>query len=699
MASRLPSPTPRDNPSPAIIDGVESTDLPASRKPPGPPPLPGDCDQRVLGPPASQEEPVFWTLPSEDDDAVAQTVHEFRRWQFSLSGCLRLMVAWLTSGVFHMVLLVVLGLWVLERRVETNVNSLLLTPDDMTVPEEDLFPEELDEQIDPAKDLIFAKVLTGENPGESAVAISLPEFTRRKTSNEPQEQVARPGLEAFALPAPARELQESITRMIGEQRAVVDGYQEALDRITQEVLLLLEKEKVLLVWCFDQSESMKDDQKEIRDRLTRVYEELGLAKSASGGSLTNAVTSYGQSFLVHTPAPTSNMTKLRKAIDSVPIDPSGKEIMLQAVSRSISEYQAVARRGRRRMALVLVTDESGDFEENYRFLEEVIIQAKKARCMVYVLGREAVFSYPYAYMRWKHPQTHHMHWLRIDRGPETPYVEQLQTNGFHRRYDAHPSGFGPYDQSRLARETGGIFFLLPSIETSLVRGEKRRYDLEQMRRYLPDVRSREQYLLARQNSELQKILWKVISDLNPYDAKIAQIIEMRVHFSPQPEPFLRQVQVELAKSLVYLEYLGRAIKAIEQAKPLREEERASRWQANYDLLYAQLLAYAARIYEYGAYLEHFKRNPQIVPLVKPPNLRLTGWHIRTRKKTLTGETIKPFVEKSMKLLKQIMVDHPSTPWSARARYELNRGFGVELAPHYHGPTPKITGPLVQVPRL
>ena len=133
---------------------------------------------------------------------------------------------------------------------------------------------------------------------------------------------------------------------------------------------------------------------------------------------------------------------------------------------------------RRQMALIVVTDESGDRIDNDTQLERAIAEAKAARCKIYVLGREAVFGYPYAHMRWVHPQTKRVHWLPIDRGPETAFVEQLQTDGFHRRYDAHPSGFGPYECTRLGRETGGIFFMLPSLETNLVHGEKRNYDLE-----------------------------------------------------------------------------------------------------------------------------------------------------------------------------------------------------------------------------
>ena len=609
-------------------------------------------------------------------------------------------LAWLASAVFHMALLVFAGLWILKPHWDDNLNSIELSSVEPPVQEDDIFPVELDEQIDPAEELTFDLAAPGiGDPGQS-IAAPPKQPPPEETSNEEQERVAVAGPPLpLVMPSLDQPRIDLPLETIGEQRAVVDGYQEALDRITQEVLALLEKEKVLLVWCFDQSESMKDDQREIRDRISRVYDELGLADSASGGALTNAVTSYGATFLVHTAKPTYKTDKIREAINAVPIDPTGKEIMLQAVSRSIAEYQTYAKRTHRRMALVLVTDESGDFNENYRYLENVIKQAQEARCMVYVLGREAVFSYPYAHMRWKHPQTHHVHWLRIDRGPESAYVEQLQTNGFHRRYDADASGFGPYDQSRLAKETGGIFFLLPSIETNLVRGKKRRFELEAMRLYAPDMRSREMYLIDRNKSVFRQVLWKVITDLNPYNAEAAKIINMRVHFSPQAVPFLKQADTEQKKAIIYLNYMAKAIEAIEKIKPLRDQEYSPRWQANYDLLNAQLLAYTARIYEYGAYLEHFKRNPKIAPLLKQPNLRLIHWTIHTRKETITGETIKPYVEKSTALLKRIIDEHAGTPWAARAQHELNRGFGVELFPYYRRPTPTISGPLVPVPKL
>jgi hypothetical protein len=280
-----------------------------------------------------------------------------------------------------------------------------------------------------------------------------------------------------------------------------------------------------------------------------------------------------------------------------------------------------------------------------------------------------------------------VHWLPIDRGPETAFVEQLQTDGFHRRYDAHPSGFGPYEQTRLSRETGGIFFMLPGLESNLVRGEKRRYELEAMRSYRPDLRARLEIVTDRDASHLRRSLYKVIYDLNPYDPEIAKIIEMRVHFSPDYPTFVKQAREEQAKAIIYLAYLARVQQAIEELAEVREQESAPRWQANYDLMYPQVIAYQARMFEYGAYLEEFIKKPKVVPLQKPPDLTMTRWDITTRKETLTGDISRPYIDKATELFEAVVRDHPGTPWAARAQQELSRGFGVEVVEIYEAPYP------------
>ncbi|QDU27986.1 hypothetical protein ETAA8_30780 [Anatilimnocola aggregata] len=472
---------------------------------------------------------------------------------------------------------------------------------------------------------------------------------------------------------------------VGDARAVVDDYNEALDRITQEILWMLEKGPVLVVWAFDQSESMKDDQREIRDRIEHVYKQLGLVSKHNQDQLETAVVSYGEGYIQHTRKPTSDWYEIKACIDEVPSDPSGKEMMCSAVTQAVATHRAYAQRTGRRMCLILATDESGEQADNQSNLERAVAEAKAAACKIFVIGREAIFGYPYAHIRWIHPQTGHHHWIRIDRGPETAFVEQLQTDGFHRRYDAHNSGFGPYEQTRMSHETGGIFFLLPSLETALVRGEKRRYELEAMRMYLPDIRSRMEVGQEIEGSELRRSLTKVIYDLNPYNPEIAKIIEMRMEFSPDLPNLLKQIQIESGKATIYGEYLSRVEQEMQRLEKVRRHESSPRWQANYDLIYAQIIAYQARMFEYRAYIQEFAKAPRVVPATKPPNLRHTGWDIHSRKQIITGKVVEPYIERATAMFNAVMTEHPGTPWAARAEYELKRGFGVHFVEEYHGP--------------
>jgi len=483
----------------------------------------------------------------------------------------------------------------------------------------------------------------------------------------------------------------------GDPRAVIDDYQQAMDRISQELMWMMDKGPVLVVWAFDESGSMKDDQQEIRERINNVYVQLGLVGRNENQFLETSVVSYGAGYRLHVRRPTSDVNLIRQAIDAVPEDKTGKEIMCQAVGRAIVQHREYAQKTGRQMALILVTDESGEHEDNYQYLERAIAEAKAARCRIYVLGREAVFGYPYVYMRWTHPQTKRPHWLRVNRGPETGFVEQLQIDGFRRRFDAFPSGFGPYEQCRMARETGGIYFMLPSLESALVRGEKRRYQLEIMRPYRPDLRARVEVLNDRDTNPLRKIIWTCIYDLNPYRRDVAVPIEMRVHFSPQFPEFVKQARIEMVKAKRYLVYLARVQKALEEGASYREREADPRWQGNYDLMYAQLIAYQARIWEYGASLEEFIKNPKTAAPTKPPKLHFVHWDVVCRKKTLTEES-KPYIERSTELFKVVKQNHPGTPYAGRADWELKRGFGVDFRPDYDPiyATPKVTIP---VPKL
>jgi hypothetical protein len=635
------------------------------------------------------------TEPDGAGDSDEFEDFEESRWHVR-RGSLRGAISFFASMLVHLGLLLGLAMFVLPEKETTRVRTMVIDVTDEIARE--LETVELDQRDEAATTI--SRMMSSGDPiaGPQSAQFRAAERVEIDTSMVDQLQSSADAgdieIDGLLDMDFSREeiLQELPDGAVGEARAVVDGYGEAFDRITQEVESMLYGGPVLLIWCFDLSNSMKDDQEEIRQRIDRVYAELDLVSHASGGALKSAVTAFGQGLSIVTPEPLHDPAKIRNAINSLPTDPSGKEFMCQAVARSISAFEDYARRQRRRMAFILVTDESGERPDNVAHLEATIEVARAARCRVYVLGREAVFGYPYVRFRHKHRQTQRIHWLLADRGPETAFVEQLQTNGFHRRHDAFASGFGSYEQSRLARQTGGIFFLLPSVEASIVRGGKRRYELEAMRHYRPDLRARQEIIFDRDQSPLRLMLWKIIYDLDPHNKQAKDITEVRVHYSPDPTTFAQQVTTQIPRARIYLGYLAAAIDVLKANRALRDQEHDIRWRANYDLMLGQLIAYQARLYEYGAYLEHFVRNPQVVALTKPPDLRLTHWDITTRRETMTGEVIEPYVKKATALLDAVVEDYAGTPWAERAKWELRRGYGVRLHPVYEPPYVTVSNP-------
>ena len=603
--------------------------------------------------------------------------------------------AFVFSTIFHLVGVLVLGLCTFNTVIQEEIISLL-APSIEEQPDELPVEVELEQSLQPATEVTQAvfdsAVAAAAQSGATTGAASEPQLDQQllEEFNTPRVKIQPPSL---GLPSMTRAFESLPEGILGDPRMVVDSYQQAMDQITQEILWMLERGNVLVVWCFDQSQSMKDDQREIRDRINKVYAELGLVDQASGSHLLTAVTSFGSGFQIHTaandkPRPTSNRAEIRDAIDLVPVDPSGTENMCGAVRQAIGFHRPMARR--RQMILILVSDESGNPENNAALLENTISEARAARCRIYTMGREAVFGYPWAHIRYKHPQTKRTHWLRVDRGPETAFVEQLQTNGFHRRHDAFSSGFGPYDQARLSRETGGIFFLLPSIEADLVGGKagKRRYTLDSMRPYRPDLRARLSVVSDRNKYPLRSLIWKVVNDLDPTQARQ---VNMRVDFPLAAAQFLPAARAAQTKAATYINYLGTVQKMLESGKLLREQEPEPRWQANYDLILAQVVAYQARMYEYGVALEQFIKAPKTAALTRPPNLRLVDWNITTNNNVRT-DTSKPYIKRSTELFNQILENHPGTPWAERAQEELTRGFGVDLVPDYDPPYIQVSNP-------
>lgn len=590
-----------------------------------------------------------------------------------------------SSMVVHLALLLVLGLIVNSFPAKPTMPDLGGTIE----PEREQIEitQKLETPIDPAKTLNTSDpsnhTMRREAPGSGidkalATAVSNPTL-KAKAADLPSRITFEPGV-ANVFTSSGSKLSENLPPGVMGAIEGAKDYEQAMDRITQEILNKLAKKKVLLVWIFDQSDSMTDDREEITLRIDRVYQELGLASASKNNALLTAVTSYGDDFSVLTPQPTSKPDEIIGAIKAVPVDPSGEERMCRAVTASIAQYQRFAESQDRQMMCVLVTDESGDPTSNFADLEQTIQTAVAARAPIYVLGREAVFGYPYAHIRWTDPDTSYTAWIRIDRGPESPYPEQLQVDGFHRRFDAHPSGFGPYEQSRMARQTGGVFFMLPSPEANLVGRDTRNYDPDTMRAYLPDLSSRDAYAAERDKYPMRAMLWKVISDLNPYDKRLEQHVQVRLHDWPiDRAAYAREAEAQIKKAQLLIQYYAQAQQALETVGKHRDRDPSVRWRANYDLAHAQTIAYQARLHDYVAYVGAFVKTPKAIKNELGPSRPTNEWNAALIQRTLVDDPkVAALRDRSTALYRQLAKDYPGTPWSARAELELARPFGLEF---------------------
>lgn len=219
----------------------------------------------------------------------------------------------------------------------------------------------------------------------------------------------------------------------GDFLVPAEGYSAALDRVTQSLIRQLREQPLLVVWLFDESASMRDDQAEIRDKVIKVYQELNLlGKNLPPDSLLSAVVGFGKDVHFLSRKPVADVGMIKQAIDAVAIDKTGEEKMCFAVSAVLNKYAAYSNRSKRKIIVVIVTDESGDDGQH---VEQTLASDKRLNASIYVLGRQAVLGLPFAHVRWKDPVFGLFHWLPIRRGPETAFPELLQFDGFGPRRD------------------------------------------------------------------------------------------------------------------------------------------------------------------------------------------------------------------------------------------------------------------------
>ena len=227
-----------------------------------------------------------------------------------------------------------------------------------------------------------------------------------------------------------------------------------------------EEKPLTVLWLFDETRSMLDDRRIVREKLDRIAMEIDRVPQAD--AYRRRFRHFGALRRSGNRDPTPR-TSSPYGTDSV--DDSGIENTFHAVHAVIEDARELLP-AENRLLLVPMTDESGNDGD---FVETALDSARKHKVPVYVIGRQAVFGSARVRLGEAGAWADDALLPSIRRGPESA-IEVLAWDGLHERNDGNLRG-SPYELGRLAKETWGIYFLLPSEEAQRVRQREKAYSL------------------------------------------------------------------------------------------------------------------------------------------------------------------------------------------------------------------------------
>jgi len=265
----------------------------------------------------------------------------------------------------------------------------------------------------------------------------------------------------------------------------------------------------------------------------------------------------------------------------------------------------------------------------------------------------------------------------IHRGPETADLEICQWDGLYNRWDEQPSGFAPWELARLTKDSGGICFLLPSEEFMRVRQREQAYSIVQLKEYMPEYDNRMVYVQNRTAKELRRSIFQIITETKGFI--------YRHEFSIDPGELVQAAIQEGDKATGKLKLLLKVQDHLEKLRNLRDREPERRWQAHYDLMLAQTVAFQVKAFEYRALMAQIIQKQPVPSKLPTPDLAITFVVDHAKEPLATKNlTAKKYLE-AKRLLEDVIAKHPKTPWADLAQDTLDRGFSVKLNEWHHNP--------------
>jgi hypothetical protein len=404
------------------------------------------------------------------------TVEKKRIWSkpntwFGQSLSLRDTSAWSVSLVVHGGLLLLLASITLYIPLRDKISLSIVThnePDEMLVPQAFAFSPEAHDKVGALSEhgLDAARPSAPVQGFESKIEMDVKPVAAPMTASAVNIQVhdfSRSIVQGPNLP-------ENVI-IKGSGGVGTTGAMGAVDRITNEILLSLDERPTLVAWLFDQSGSLKPQRESIAKRFDRIYKELGIIEESGNKAfkqhgqqpLLTVVAEFGNSVDLITPKPIDDLSAIKSAVRSIKDDANdnGKENVFQSVgflAEKFRHYRLAS--PRRNVMIVVFTDEAGD---DLEALDATVDLCRKYEMPVYVIGVPAPFGRETAYIKWVDPDPRFDQTPQkapVHQGPESLMPERIMLlfGGKKEDEEQMDSGFGPFGLSRLAYETGGLYF-------------------------------------------------------------------------------------------------------------------------------------------------------------------------------------------------------------------------------------------------
>ena len=609
---------------------------------------------------------------------------------------LRQLGPWGSSAAFHAVAIVMLLMWTIPIMQR---GSVILTA--FTGIEED-----------DSGELSFAMVEQETHPelpadeSELSPPVLLAQ-TEVELSTDPQLDVTEDLAEVGLVASQAEESETLATDKVFQVAAATSAVsgarsvEEAVDRVTGGIRGRLDEGDLLVVWMLDASLSLKDDRPRVAARLGSFLSEIAESADQRPYVLLSAVVAFGRGIEERT-SPTKSVKAVLRAIETTPIDTSGKESTFVSIEKCVAQYR---KRWKSQLMIVVWTDESGDDTDR---LEKTIARCRKADVAVSVVGPSAVLGSDTGLHAYRDPQTQLIHQLPVTRGPDAAMPERLRLGYWFRgrlppsvpRGSVSPypswyggpdlqglsSGFSPYALTRLTLQTGGGYTVFDRPE------DKGPFDVDRMQDYFPEYDSVAEYAREIESYPLRKAVMQAVRVTRSKDIETPDFtffgqrslqppynIEALFLTPAQFRQRLRSVRARLLrgarnasytveKALAHLSKAGRLEEGLDYEY---EHEPSLRWRGWYDLTRGRLLAISVRLEEYRIVCERFQKQDWL-------RANTNGVMLLPATQMRSAEPYTTRASQAERLLTRCVEDHADTPWAYLADRELVHGLGIQV---------------------